>query len=133
MTTIRTKKINSNPDATSFLSFGSCPATGNFRFNIGIRVDAAALSIVTGQVKSFTKTADSGNKITREFCPKCGSPLFTKAPSKPEFVWIKAGSLDDSTGIKPNNQIWTDAAVPWAYIPVDLPGYPRNWTDHGDK
>jgi len=53
-------------------------ATGS-AFNVGVRLQSAALRVVAGQVKSYTKTGDSGNTITREFCPECGSPLFTRS------------------------------------------------------
>ncbi|MBD2457210.1 hypothetical protein H6G80_24430 [Nostoc sp. FACHB-87] len=35
-------------------------------------------------------------------------------------------SADNHISIKPVHQIWTDSAVPWAYIAVDLPSFPRN-------
>jgi hypothetical protein len=103
-----------------------CRKTTGSAFNIGVQLQSAVLHIVTGQVKSYTKNGDSGNSITREFCPECGSPLFTRAPAKPQFVWLKAGSLDNPQLVKPMHQIWTDSAVPWAYIDPELPGFSRN-------
>ena len=103
-----------------------CRKTTGSAFNVGVRLQSAALSVVAGKVKSYTKTGDSGNAITREFCPECGSPLFTKAPAKPQFVWLKAGSLDHPEWVKPMDQIWTDSAVSWAYIAPEVPGFPRN-------
>jgi hypothetical protein len=83
------------------------------------------LRIVSGSVKGYTKTADSGNKITRQFCPECGSPLFTREPACPHLVWVKAGSLDNPELIEPTHQIWTERAVPWAHINPALPAYPK--------
>ncbi len=105
-----------------------CRKTTGSAFNIGIRTHASTLRIIAGKVKSYTKTADSGNAITREFCPECGSPLFTRASAKPQFVWIKAGSLDDPSLVKPTYQIWTDHAVPWSHIDTNLPSFPGNRT-----
>ena len=85
----------------------------------------AALRVVSGRVKGYTTTGDSGNTITREFCPECGSPLFTKAQAYPNLIWIKAGSLDEPELIKPSKQIWTQCALPWAYINEDLPSFPK--------
>jgi len=99
-------------------------ATGS-AFSIGVRADAKALRVVSGRVKGYIKTADSGNEITREFCPECGSPLFTRSPALPEFVFIKAGSLDDPEMVRPTHQIWADKAVPWAHIDDTLPGFPK--------
>jgi hypothetical protein len=99
-------------------------ATGG-PYTVGVRIRADALRIVSGRVKGYTTTADSGNKITREFCPVCGSPLFTKAHAYPNLAWIKAGSLDEPELIKPSYQTWTQCAVPWAYLSKDLPGFPK--------
>ncbi|WP_335092714.1 GFA family protein [Nostoc sp.] len=112
--------------AANYCHCRDCRKTTGSAFNIGVRLQSAALHIVTGQVKSYTKNGDSGNSITREFCPECGSPLFTRAPAKPQFVWLKAGSLDNPQLVKPMHQIWTDSAVPWAYIDPKLPGFSRN-------
>ncbi|HAX76040.1 MAG TPA: aldehyde-activating protein [Cyanobacteria bacterium UBA11372] len=103
-----------------------CRKTTGGAFNIGVWVDATGLRILTGQVRSFTKIGESGKRITREFCPECGSPLLTKSPSKPQFVKIKAGSLDAPSQIKPAYQSWMTSAVSWAYISADLPGYLKN-------
>jgi len=99
-------------------------ATGG-PYTVGVLTRADALRIVSGRVKGYTTTADSGNKITREFCPKCGSPLFTKAHAHPGLVWLKAGSLDEPQSINPSYQTWTQCAVPWAYLKEDLPAFPK--------
>lgn len=105
-----------------------CRKTTGSAFNIGVKVHAPNLRVISGYVRSYTKTTGSGNQIAREFCPECGSPLFTRAFAKPEFVWIKAGSLDDPTLVKPTYQIWRDRAVLWAYIDAELPSFPGNRT-----
>ncbi|MCU0913547.1 MAG: GFA family protein, partial [Planctomycetes bacterium] len=68
---------------------------------------------------------DSGRKITREFCPNCGAPLFTRAEKYPDAVFLKAGSLDEPQQIKPSCQTWTKRAVPWAHIDERLPCFPE--------
>ena len=100
-------------------------ATGG-PYTVGVGVHAAGLTISSGKTKGYTTIADSGNPITRQFCPKCGSPLFTKAEVCPDRVWIKAGSLDEPELIKPTHQSWIGKAVPWAYLDRDLPSYAGN-------
>jgi hypothetical protein len=92
---------------------------------VGVLVRAADLRILCGQVKGYTTIADSGRKITREFCPNCGAPLFTRAEKLPDSVFLKAGSLDEPELVKPNCQTWTKRAVPWAYIDEKLPCFPE--------
>lgn len=107
-------------------------ATGG-PYTVGVGVAAAGLTILSGTTKGYTKLADSGRRITREFCPECGSPLFTRGEVLPDQVWIKAGSLDEPARIRPTHQTWTKMAVPWAYLDKDLPGYPDNGPALGEK
>jgi hypothetical protein len=103
-----------------------CRRVTGSAFNVGIRLDASGLRVIAGQVKGFTKIGSSGNVITREFCLQCGSPLFTRTPTKPEIVWVKAGSVDQPELIEPAYQIWTNSQVLWAHIPPELPSYCEN-------
>jgi hypothetical protein len=64
------------------------------RYEPDIGLPAAALKI-TGAIKYYDKTADSGNMLSRGFCPECGSSLFGKTSAMPELAMITAGSLDD--------------------------------------
>ncbi len=101
-----------------------CRRTTGSAFNISIRLDLSRFDVVSGEPTSFTKRADRGSELTRHFCPDCGSPLFTTSPAYPEAVFVKAGSLDDPTLVRPALQAWTRSAVPWARIADDLPAYP---------
>ena len=113
------------PGDANYCHCPDCRRTTGSAFGIGVRGRVDALRIISGCVKAYTKVADSGNEITREFCPECGSPLFTRSPVHLEFVYIKAGSLDDPSLVKPICQIWTEMAVPWTRIDDRLTTYPR--------
>ena len=117
-------------------SYCHCPdcrkATGG-PYTVGVGVDAAGLTVRSGTTKGYTKIADSGRQITREFCPECGSPLFTRAEVLPGTVWIKAGSLDEPELVQPTHQTWTQMAVPWAYLDRSLPGYEGNGPAPGEQ
>jgi len=119
-------ECHEEPKLATYCHCPDCKKTTGSAFCVGVVVNAKALEIISGTVKAYTKTADSGNKITRVFCPECGSPLFTKAEILPNTVWIKAGSLDKPELIKPAHQTWTEKAVKWAYIDDDLPSYPQS-------
>ena len=47
-----------------------------------------------GTPKGFTRT-DIDNPVTREFCPECGTHIVTKAPTMPNAVILKVGTMDD--------------------------------------
>ena len=100
-------------------------------FNVGVRVSAAAFRITRGRPSSFTKRADSGNELTRHFCLGCGSPIYTSSPVHPEHVYVKAGTLDDPTVVRPELQVWSASAVPWCRIADGLPAHDKGVSRRG--
>jgi hypothetical protein len=64
--------------------------------------------------------------MRRQFCSTCGSPVFSRPPGPGAVVVIKAGTLDDSSMLKPQMHIWTKSAQPWVEIPADLPQFAEN-------
>ena len=85
-------------------------------FNIGVRFNLAEFHITAGGPKGFTKRGESGSELTRHFCPECGSPIFTSSPKHPDYVYVKAGTLDDPTVVRPTHQSWVASAVSWSQI-----------------
>ncbi len=89
----------------------------------GMLVPRSAVTI-TGNVKYYEVTGDSGSTVGRGFCPNCGSRLFSKPPN-PELMGIMAGSLDDPSYFQPTMDIYTDSAQPWDYMNPDLPKFAK--------
>ena len=94
---------------------------GNGTVNVGF---AAETFTIDGQSHDHRSIADSGNVMHRRFCPDCGTPLFSTAEARPHLIFVRAGTLDDSTVAQPAMTIWTSAAPSWACIADDLPAYP---------
>lgn len=84
-----------------------------------------ALSI-EGEVACYEDIAKSGNILRREFCPKCGSNLFSRPATAPGIVVIKAGVFDDTSWFKPTINIWTDSAQAWWQIDPECTNFPEN-------
>ena len=120
-------------EKASYCHCDDCRRDTGGPYTVGVPAKADALRIISGRIKGYTSTGDSGKEITRQFCPECGSPLFTRSQLHPDSVWIKAGSLDKPQSIKPTHQLWTQCAVPWAYIPDNLPTFPRSGPAPGQK
>lgn len=77
----------------------------------------------SGTIKYYESTADSGSKITRGFCPNCGSQLFARLERMPDLLGIRAGTLDDPSMFKPVLDMFTASASHWDVMNPDLPKF----------
>lgn len=87
----------------------------------GFRTDSFSIE---GETTDYVSVADSGNRMHRRFCPKCGTPLFSSAEARPLQIFVRIGTLDDPELIKPSMIIWTASAPSWACLGSELPQLP---------
>ncbi len=69
----------------------------------------------------YTVTAESGNAVSRGFCPSCGSPMFILADLVPEEQGVWASSLDLPEIFAPSVQVWCNSARTWGALHPTLP------------
>ena len=95
----------------------NCQRQSGSAFSTIIGVPEGALSI-EGEFKTFDDQGESGEAVLRDFCPNCGSPLFSRVAVAPGLIFIKVGTLDDTSGFTPAMHLWTKSKQHW----VDLAG-----------
>jgi hypothetical protein len=83
----------------------------------------AAMS-VTGPVTEILRTADSGEGKRKGFCSSCGSPLYNKPVSKPDFIGVYVGTLDDPSAFKPQMVMFASRGHAWDHLDPALPKLP---------
>jgi hypothetical protein len=109
----------------SYCHCEDCRRCTGSAFNVGVRLQRADFHVTGGSPKGYTKRGDSGRELTRHFCPECGSPIFTSAPKHPDHVYVKAGTFDDPSLVRPERQAWVASAVAWRRIALDLPTFEK--------
>jgi len=80
---------------------------------------------VEGKATHWDKAADSGNIVTRAFCPKCGSPVYSRNSGMPDFFFVRAASLDDPARYMPQMVVWTSSGFAWDYLDPALPRFAK--------
>ena len=90
-------------------------------------VPTDSLRITKGETKRYDDSAtESGRVLSRHFCGNCGSPIYSRRNPDPGFVVVRAGTLDDSSGMKIATHIWTSRARPWDHIDPATECHPGN-------
>jgi hypothetical protein len=116
--------IEATPLATRVCWCRLCQYLGSGNATVNVFFPSSAVT-VTGDLRDFVSTADSGNRMHRRFCPACGTQVFTASEARPHLVGLRAGTLDDPEVAKPAMTIWTDSAPSWACIDPALPTVAR--------
>ena len=76
-----------------------------------------------GELTFFDAPADSGNVISRGFCPTCGSPVYSRNSGMPDLVFVRASSLDQPEDFEPAMIVYTSRAPAWDQPMAGLPAF----------
>ena len=81
---------------------------------------------ITGELRYYNVTGESGGVVERGFCPNCGSRVAGLLGRIPDIVGLLAGSLDDPSLHRPTVDIFTASAHPWDHMAANSEKFPRN-------
>jgi hypothetical protein len=96
-----------------------------------VSVTAATLE-VRGALTFFDRPADSGNIVSRGFCPTCGSAILSRNSAFPEMAFLRASSMDDPEAITPMLVVYTSRAPSWDLVAPARPSFPTMPEGAGD-
>ncbi len=118
-------RSDSEPLMTAVCHCTHCQKQTGTSFSIIVAVPRDDFS-VTGETRAFQDTGDSGKPVNRHFCPQCGSPIFSDVTALADRLFVKAGTLDDSSSLSPQAHIYCQSAQPWISLGEDVPRFPRS-------
>ena len=118
------------PIAIAICHWKNCQKQAGTAFTVVIGMSSSALSI-QGPLKTFNDMGESGKPASRRFCPDCGSPNITEVDAMPGLIFLKAGTLDDTSWVHPGMQMWCNSAQPWVSGAWDMPSFSKmpSYTD----
>ena len=108
--------LKAEPLMTAVCHCTHCQRQSGGVFSTNLAIPDAAY-VQTGETKVFTDKGDSGKAVWRHFCGACGSPILSKVEAMPGLSLVKAGTLDDLSGLKPGIEVYTDHAAAWV-VPI---------------
>src|SRR5208282_260385 len=102
-----------------------CQRASGSAYSATLIMTAGSVRLLRGACREHSIVAESGNVARREFCGICGTPLFAGSAARPEFLGVKAASLDDPGWFAPEADVWVQSAQPWDHMHPDIPKFPR--------
>lgn len=93
-----------------------CQRQTSSAFGESLRMHRDALE-VSGTLATHTRVSDRGTRREGHFCPSCGVRIFHGTAGL-DMVNVKAGTLDDTSWLRPAGHIWTASRQPFVAIPA---------------
>ena len=101
-----------------------CQIGSSSAFTVAVYSEKKDFRLTSGELSTYSKTADSGRNLDRMFCCKCGTPLAWTGEGFPGVVLVSLSSLDDPEAYQPVYEGWTDSAVSWCRIRETVQSFP---------
>ena len=117
---------DAEPALTAVCHCKGCQKQTSSAFSMLLAIPKGNLKIEGPELAAFHGVGESGEPVTRRFCPDCGSPIVSDVGATPDLDWVKAGTLDDPSWFEPQMHIWCDSAQPWVPVDEDLPRFAKN-------
>ena len=92
---------------------------------VGVPADQIEIS-GADSLKVFTTVGeDHGTEVQRRFCGECGSPIYTENGGLPGVFILKGGTLNDTSWLAPQIEVWGRSAQPWVEVDESRPRMER--------
>jgi len=116
-------EFNTDPAFIANCHCNDCKRASGGEMATFFGIPADDFTLISGTPKPFHYVAESGKGLDRNFCPDCGSRLFTNnLESFPGTVFVMLGSLDHPELIAPKLEIFTRRRLSWM-TPLELPQF----------
>jgi hypothetical protein len=114
-----TYEFTGDPIATAVCHCSHCQRQGGSAFSVNLLAHESQLKL-SGELTTYEERGEKGDQVyvRRRFCNTCGSPILSEIALSEGIIAVKAGTLDDTSGVKPTVEAWCVDKQSW----VDLPG-----------
>lgn len=101
-----------------------CQRSTGSAFMISLVLESSKLEFLAGETQRYDFTGGSGAKYDLNFCGACGTPLWGcgQGPAS-SIVFLRAGTLDDTSTVRPDAHIYTCSKQTWLDLPDDIPRF----------
>ena len=104
-------EITEEPEFVYTCHCVDCQRLTNSAFSMGVVVPETAFWLMGVEPRPLHRTADSGRTAIRLVCPECGT--WVCGLPRDGMHRVRAGTLDDTSWLRPTRHIWTRSKQPW--------------------
>jgi hypothetical protein len=91
-----------------------CQVLSGTAFRTVVFVPESQFRLLNGSLKTYVKTADSGNRRAMMFCPECGTQIYaTSIGGDEKILGLRVGTAKQRRALRPGRQYWCRSALDW--------------------
>lgn len=92
----------------------TCQKNTGSAFSLNVAMPADQVTIQGDTLKVYEEHVEGASEpFYRAFCSQCGSPISGQGSAYPGVLFLKAGTLDDTSWVKPDIHIWCLEKQAW--------------------
>jgi len=100
----------------------NCQRQTGSAFVINLLIEADRVELLAGDPRPVDVPRDDGGNQRIYRCPDCQVAVFSEY-GRPEVRFVRAGTLDEPTGVTPDVHIYTRSKVGWLTLPESAPAF----------
>src|SRR5882762_10206926 len=98
-----------------------CQRQTGSAFVLNALIETDRIEKLSGEPIPIAMPTDSGRPHDVYRCPTCLTAVWSDYGRRPSLRFVRVGTLDDPTGLRPNVRIFTRSQQPWVGLPPDVP------------
>jgi hypothetical protein len=118
-----TYRLTSEPMFTNCCHCRDCQRETGSAFAINAVIEADRVEILSGEPVVVTLPTNSGRPHDVYRCAKCQTALWSDYGRRGYLYFVRVGTLEDPTQIRPDAHIYTRSKQPWVGLPADVPAF----------
>jgi hypothetical protein len=100
----------------------NCQRQTGSAFVINLLIEADRVRVLEGTPQRVDAPRDDGSAQRIFRCRECQIAVFSEY-SSPNVRFVRGGTLDDPTDVRPDVHIFTRSKVKWVTIPPEMPAF----------
>jgi len=115
-------RLNASPMLVHCCHCLNCQRQTGSAFVINVLIEAANVELLRGEPVPVDVPRDDERKQRIMRCPNCQVAVWSFY-TVPQLAFVRAGTLDVPSSVKPDVHIFVRSKLPWVTLPSDVPAF----------